>query len=111
MASKKYISLSKLSAFLDNLKNTFASKNHTHYISEVIDYKVDSSLSSTSTNPVQNKVLDAEFEAISEALNIFEDALDNMMDAGKLSDYYTKTEIDNLVLITVNEIDTICGKA
>lgn len=35
MATKKYVSLSKLSSFLDNLKNTFSSKVHTHEISDI----------------------------------------------------------------------------
>ena len=37
MASKKYISLSKLSTFLDNLKNTFALLIHTHTVSDIAD--------------------------------------------------------------------------
>lgn len=48
---------------------------------------IDSSLSSTSTNPVQNKVVNETF------LN-----------------YYTKTQIDSLELITIDDIDTICGQ-
>lgn len=76
MSQKKYVSLSKLSNFLDNLKNTFASLVHTHTISDIEDYTVDDALSSTSSNPVSNSVLDAEFEAISQALNIYETELD-----------------------------------
>lgn len=38
MSTKKYVSLSKLSAFLDNLKNIFASKTHTHKMSDITDY-------------------------------------------------------------------------
>lgn len=76
MAQKKYVSLSKLSTFLDNLKNTFASSSHKHTILDITDYKVDTSLSSTSTNPVQNKVLDAEFDAISTAMNALESVVD-----------------------------------
>ena len=64
----KYISPSKLSIFLDNLKNIFAALKHTHILSEITDYVVDSELSSTSTNPVQNHVLDAEFEMINNKL-------------------------------------------
>ena len=72
MSTKKYVSLSKLSTFLDNLKNTFALKNHTH--------TVDSALSDTSENPVQNKVINAEFDAIAEGMNALELAIDGLAD-------------------------------
>lgn len=54
---------------------------------------VDSELCSNSTNPVQNKVLNEEFEAISEAMTIMEDAVDSKLNA---SDY----KIDNGFSIT-----------
>ena len=65
MATNKYITPRRLSNFLDKLKDTFALLTHKHTLSDITDYKVDSSLSSSSTNPVQNKVVNAEFEAIS----------------------------------------------
>ena len=111
MSQKKYVSLSKLSTFLDNLKDTFAQSIHKHKISDITDYTVDSSLSSTSSNPVQNKVLDAEFEAVSDALGALDLAIDNKADLTHEHNdiYYTQTEIDNLELITADDIDTICG--
>ena len=106
MASKKYISLSRLSTFLDNLKNTFALLSHTHKLSDISDYTVDTALSSTSSNPVENKAIDAEFEAISDAMGALEFAVDT-----KFSDYYTKAEIDSMEFITVDDIDAICNSA
>lgn len=47
----KYLDLTGLTDFLAKLRDAFASKSHTH--------PVDSSLSSTSTNPVQNKVVNS----------------------------------------------------
>lgn len=76
MATKKYVSLNKLSTFLDNLKNKFSELTHTHILNDITDYTVDNELSPTSTNPVQNKVLDAEFEAMSVAMNILEQSID-----------------------------------
>ena len=76
MSQKKYVSLSKLSTFLDNLYNKFASLGHKHTLNDITNYTVDEELSSTSTNPVQNKVIDAEFEAISTAMNALESAID-----------------------------------
>lgn len=87
--NKKYVSLSKLSTFLDNLKTTFATKVHAHKVSDLTDYTVDTELSSTSANPVQNKVLDAEFDAISEAMNAMDLAIDgkaNVTHAHTISD-------------------------
>ena len=92
MATKKYVSLSKLSTFLDNLKDIFALSSHNHKISDITDYTIDSSLSSTSTNPVQNKVLDAEFEAISAAMNALEQSIDSKADIDDLSAYETKED-------------------
>lgn len=122
MANKKYVSLSKLQTFLDNLKTTFASLTHTHTISDLTDYVVDTSLSSTSTNPVQNKVLDAEFEAIATSMNSLEQAIDGKADTTHNHDsvYETKADAsaklteakeytDSCEFITVDDIDAICG--
>ena len=97
--SKKYVSLSKLSTFLDNLKNTFAQLSHKHTISDITDYKIDTTLSSTSTNPVQNKVLDAEFDAIGNAMSALELALDAKADTthDHNDTYYTQTQVDEIV--------------
>lgn len=102
--TKKYVSLSKLSTFLDNLRNTFSVLSHKHTLSDITDYTVDSSLSSTSTNPVQNKVLDAEFEAISESMNALDLAIDGKSDSSHTHDdrYYTETEIDTKLLTKSN---------
>ena len=96
MAQKKYVSLSKLSAFLDNLKDTFSSISHKHTISDITDYTIDTQLSSSSTNPVQNKVLDAEFEAMATAMNALDLAIDGKANSSHAHDdiYYTETEID-----------------
>ena len=108
MTPKKYVSLSKLSTFLDNLKSTFASLGHSHSLSDITDYKVDSQLSPTSTNPVQNKVLDAEFDTIGKSFSAIESALDDKVDTSDMSNYYTKTDIDSLEIITIQDIDAIC---
>lgn len=92
----KYVSPSKLSLFLDNLKDIFSPLTHTHKINDISDYTVDTALSSASTNPVQNKVLNAEFDAISDAMGALEAAIDDKVDASHNHDdrYYTETEID-----------------
>ena len=89
MSTKNYVSLDKLATFLNNLRNTFALKNHTH--------PVDSALSETSTNPVQNKAINAEFEAIAEGMGALELAIDGKADDNHNHDgrYYTETEIDS----------------
>lgn len=79
--TKKYVSLSKLSTFLENLKSTFSTLSHKHTISDITDYTVDTALSSTSTNPVQNKVIDAEFDAMSDAMGALELAIDGKSDS------------------------------
>ena len=84
MAENKYVSLRRLSDFLDNLKNTFSPLAHEHKISDISDYVVDNVLSSDSTNPVQNKVINTEFEAVGDAISALELAIDNKAD---VSDY------------------------
>ena len=59
MAQKEYLDLSGVSRFLYNIKNLFANISHTHTKSEITDLIIDSSLSSSSTNPVQNKVINS----------------------------------------------------
>lgn len=75
--SKKYVSLDKLSTFLDNLKEAFSSEGHRHDIEDIDGYTIDTSLSSSSNNPVANSVIDAEFDAVSQALSVLEQALDS----------------------------------
>ena len=93
MSTKKYVSLSRLSTFLDNLNDKFAALTHKHTISDLTDLSIDTELSSTSTNPVQNKVLDAEFDAIGDAMSALELAIDNKSDVGHT---HTKSEIADL---------------
>ena len=100
-----------MSTFLENLKNTFASLSHKHTISDITDYEVDTALSPTSTNPVQNKVVDAEFDAMVEAMGVLETAID-----GKASSTHTHaiTEVTNLqstLNAKVPTTRTVNGKA
>lgn len=99
MAQKKYASLSTLNTFLDNLKDTFATLSHKHTMSDLTDYKVDTALSPTSTNPVQNKVVDAEFDAIATAMGALETAIDGKANASHNHDnvYYTQAQLDELL--------------
>ena len=94
--NKKYVSLNRLQTFLENLSNKFASLTHKHTLSDLTDYEIDNSLSPTSTNPVQNKAIDAEFDAIATAMNALELAVDGKSDSDHIHDdrYYTETEID-----------------
>lgn len=94
----KYVSPSRLSLFLDNLKNTFSPLVHKHSVSDISDYvevTIDSELSSTSNNPVANSAINAEFNAISEAMQIFDLALDDKVDKANI--------IDNLTTTTTNQ--------
>lgn len=109
--NKKYISLNRLSNFLDNLKNTFAAISHKHKISDLTDYKVDSQLSSTSTNPVQNKVLDAEFEAIGTAFDALELAIDGKADESHTHTIDNVTNLQSSLNAKVPTSRTVNGKA
>ena len=101
--SKKYVGLDTLRVFLSNLNSKFATLSHKHTISDITDYKVDTELSSTSTNPVQNKVINDEFDAIAGAMNVLEQAIDNL--------YFVDIELEDAVFGEANLInaDTLGG--
>ena len=96
MSQKNYVGLNSLSTFLDKLKTTFALLGHKHTVADITDYSVDTELSPTSTKPVQNKVINAELDAIAEAMQVFELALDDKAAAVHNHNdvYYTKSETD-----------------
>ena len=74
---KKYASLSTLQTFLENLRTTFSNLSHKHTTADITDYTVDTTLSPTSNNPIANSAVDAEFEAVSQAMGALEQAIDN----------------------------------
>jgi hypothetical protein len=78
MSQKKYASLQTLQTFLVNLKNTFSELYHKHTLNDITDYTVDTELSATSTNPVTNNVINAEFEAVGQAMLVLDSAIDNV---------------------------------
>ena len=94
--NKKYVSLARLSNFLDNIKARYALIGHKHTIKDITDYVVDSELNPNSSNPVQNKVLNTEFDAISQAMQVLDAAIDDKADSthDHNSAYYQKNEID-----------------
>lgn len=103
MAQKKYVSLSKLSVFLDNLSKKFAALSHKHTISDITDYEVDLQLSSSSFNPVANKTLNDEFDAISTAMSALELSIDNKANT---SHTHTIDNITSLQSVLNNKVST-----
>ena len=134
MAQKKYVSLSKLSAFLDNLKKIFAKVEHSHTVSDVTDLQAaldgkqniitGAASTITSSDLTGNRVLvtsesgkveisditSTELEYLSGITSSVQTQLNNKVNSDELSNYYTKTEIDDSKLITTDDIDTICGR-
>lgn len=74
--AKNYLDLSGLSSFLNKLKENFSTINHTHTKSEITDYVVDSSFSSTSTNPIQNNVVNNAFLTFAQDIETIEGKLE-----------------------------------
>lgn len=64
MATKKFASLETLTAFLASLRTTFSPLTHTHKVSDLTDYEVDDTLSSTSDNPISNKAVSVKLDEI-----------------------------------------------
>lgn len=69
MEDKKYLNLEGLTTFLNNLRETFSFADHKHELEDITDYTVDTALSDTSTNPVQNQALKSKFDEVDIALN------------------------------------------
>ena len=61
---KKYLDSGGLIRLIANLINKFALKTHSHTVSDISDYVVDSELSPTSTNPVENSTIKAKFDSV-----------------------------------------------
>jgi len=86
--TKKFAGLESLQAFLDGCKTLFASITHKHTMSDITDYTVDEALSDSSTNPVQNKVINEEFDAIADAMGALELAIDSKANKEHVHDAY-----------------------
>ena len=67
--SKNYLDLTGLTRFLQKLRTTFASLVHTHTKDEITDLVIDTEMSDTSENPVQNKTINAKLDEINEGLS------------------------------------------
>lgn len=63
MSTKKYVSLNKLSLFLDNLKNIFSLKTHGHTLSEIEDLFIDSEVTA-SNNLVKNSAVNSAIKSV-----------------------------------------------
>lgn len=95
--SKKYLNLEGLAEFLAGLRSVFSEQNHTHTLSEIDDYAVDSTLSSASENPVQNNVVTAALSGKANSSHAHDDR------------YYTESEIDSKLdsKADINHVHTI----
>ena len=108
MKHKKYASLASLEIFKENSDSLYATQESVANKLDASEYIIDDSLSSTSTNPVQNKVIDAEFEAMSVAMNVLELSVDEKAD---VSHTHEITDVTNLSS-TLSEIsDAVAQKS
>lgn len=96
MDPKKYVSLDRLSDFLDKINAKFSQVGHKHNLSDIAGYTVDTALSSTSNNPVSNSSIHAKFEAVSNEMALLDGAIGKKADSSHDHNdkYYTKTEVN-----------------
>ena len=90
---KKYLDSNGLARLLANLVTAFAAKTHTHTVSELGDYTVDTELSATSTNPVTNQAIKSQFDAV-------DAALDGKADSGHSHTITAAASDDDVVVLT-----------
>lgn len=74
-------------SLVEEKPSTFPPSSHTHTISEISDYKIDTELSTTSENPLSNKIIAEKFNTLQSQLEAFVD----------------------YEFITTADIDAICG--
>ena len=96
--------LSEVLTLIENNKGTLESLTTSKVnVSDIID---------NLTTASKSKVLSAnQGVVIKNLLSELETALEGKAESSALSNYYTKTEIDNMEFVTVADIDTICGGA
>lgn len=96
--NKKYLGKDGLQSLIENIKSGFAKLIHKHKLEDIEDYVVDAELSSTSTNPVQNKAISEEFGVITESIDGLKESLKYKADSSHThSDYATITYTDEQV--------------
>lgn len=78
---KKYAGIETLKAFLAKLYSVFAEVSHTHKLSDIEDYTVDTALSTASVNPVANAAVSSEFESVNQSIETLETALSTKVGA------------------------------
>lgn len=117
MAKNKFLDLSGVSYFLNKCKSLFAPIFHSHNLDEITDYVVDTELSSTSSNPVENKAVQSAIQTLEDKKanqNDFDEEINNREsgDVQTLSDamLYTDNLKNGQVLENTEEINNIKTK-
>lgn len=78
--NKKYAGIEALQKFLENCKAIFASITHTHTKEEITDLVIDTEMSETSENPIQNKVVKAEINSINANIDAVQSDIEKKSD-------------------------------
>lgn len=138
MAERKYASMSSISYLVDNIMAKFSKLGHKHTSSDITDLKIPTKVSELTNDSgyVTTSVTDGLSETISGKANTshthsisnvtnLQSSLDAKVPTSRTinnktltsnitlsaSDVsaYSKTEINNMELITLDDIDAICG--
>ncbi|WP_305514901.1 hypothetical protein [Methanobrevibacter sp. V14] len=97
---------------LTNLLLEKADKNHTHKISEITDYSVDTSMSDNSVKPVQNKIIKSYVDSnISNVKQSIQDSNTGLPSKAPLVHTHTKSQITDLnsLVLGVRYTDNTTG--
>ena len=108
MNEKKYLNSDGLIRLAANLINKFAPKAHSHTISEVSDYVVDSELSFDSANPVQNKIVKAKFDAVDADIANAVLKVHQELTAEEIDQVHKNLQLDNLP--TTEQVEALFQK-
>ena len=97
----KFLDLLGLTEFLNKCKTIFASIIHTHKIEDLEDYVVDSELSTESSNPVENKVVQVAIQKLTDEKANNEDIPTKITDLENDSDFVTNDNLETALLDSI----------
>lgn len=92
----KLTTLENLTQFLTWIRKQFAAITHSHKLSDITDYTVDSELSAESANPIENQAVSAAIASVTDEISALETNV-NKLDTEKADRIVATSEADGLM--------------
>lgn len=92
----KLTTLENLTQFLTWIRKQFAAITHSHKLSDITDYTVDSELSAESANPIENQAVSVAIASVTDEISALETSV-NKLDTEKADRIVATSEADGLM--------------